>query len=115
MFARPQTSSDCEAALRFFLAHRGDLLRRQLLDFLRELRNRLRLEQVPQAELDTEGVSQPDLTVLDSGQLSAEVAGARQTLRSRHGVPVNWFNYPSGRYDADVVAAVRGEGAGVDW
>jgi len=66
-------------------------------------------------ELDTEGVSQPDLTVLDSGQLSAEVAGARQTLRSRHGVPVNWFNYPSGRYDADVVAAVRGEGAGVDW
>jgi peptidoglycan/xylan/chitin deacetylase (PgdA/CDA1 family) len=61
-------------------------------------------------ELDTEGVSQSDLTGLDTGQLSAEVAGARQTLRSRYSVPVNWFCYPSGRYDARVVAAVHAAG-----
>jgi peptidoglycan/xylan/chitin deacetylase (PgdA/CDA1 family) len=61
-------------------------------------------------ELDTDGVSQTDLTVLDSAQLSSEVAGARQTLHSRYGVPVNWFCYPSGRYDATVVTAVRAAG-----
>jgi peptidoglycan/xylan/chitin deacetylase (PgdA/CDA1 family) len=61
-------------------------------------------------ELDTEGVSQPDLTVLGAGQLSNEVATARQTLRSRYGVPVNWFSYPSGRYNVTVTAAVRAAG-----
>jgi peptidoglycan/xylan/chitin deacetylase (PgdA/CDA1 family) len=61
-------------------------------------------------ELDAAGVTQSDLTVLDSSQLSSEVAGARQTLRSRYGAPVNWFSYPSGRYDATVVAAVRQAG-----
>jgi peptidoglycan/xylan/chitin deacetylase (PgdA/CDA1 family) len=61
-------------------------------------------------ELDAEGVSQSDLTVLGPAQLSSEVVGARQTLRSRYSVPVNWFSYPSGRYDATVVAAVRAAG-----
>jgi peptidoglycan/xylan/chitin deacetylase (PgdA/CDA1 family) len=61
-------------------------------------------------ELDTNGVSQSDLTALDPGQLSTEVARARQTLRSRYRVPVNWFSYPSGRYNANVVAAVRAAG-----
>jgi peptidoglycan/xylan/chitin deacetylase (PgdA/CDA1 family) len=61
-------------------------------------------------ELDTEGASQTDLTSLSSGDLSNQVAGARQTLRARYGVPVNWFAYPSGRYDATVVGAVRAAG-----
>lgn len=61
-------------------------------------------------ELDAEGGSQADLTSLSSGQLSNEVAGAREALRTRYGVPVNWFSYPSGRYDATVVAAVRAAG-----
>ena len=61
-------------------------------------------------ELDSEGVSQPDLTTLDAGQLSTEVAGSRQTLRSRYMVPVNWLCYPAGRYNPAVVAAVRGAG-----
>lgn len=61
-------------------------------------------------ELDAQGISQPDLTVLDPAQLSSEVAGARQTLHSRYSVPVNWFAYPSGRYDPTVVAAVRAAG-----
>ena len=58
-------------------------------------------------ELDTQGTSPADLTALDPGQMSAEVATARQTLRSRYGVSVNWFSYPSGDYDASVIAAVR--------
>jgi peptidoglycan/xylan/chitin deacetylase (PgdA/CDA1 family) len=61
-------------------------------------------------ELDTDGISQPDLTILDSSQLRNEVATARQTLRSRYGVPVNWFCYPSGDYDPTVIAAVSAAG-----
>ncbi len=61
-------------------------------------------------ELGTNGVSQPDLTTLDSTQLSDEITTARQTLRDRYGVPVNWFSYPSGRYDPTVTAAVRAAG-----
>jgi peptidoglycan/xylan/chitin deacetylase (PgdA/CDA1 family) len=61
-------------------------------------------------ELDTEGMSQPDLTTLGSGQLGQEVATARQTLRSRYRIPVNWFSYPSGDYDPTVIAAVRAAG-----
>jgi peptidoglycan/xylan/chitin deacetylase (PgdA/CDA1 family) len=61
-------------------------------------------------ELDTDGVSEPDLTTLAPSQLGTEILTARQTLRGRYGVPVNWFCYPSGRYDATVIAAVRAAG-----
>ena len=61
-------------------------------------------------ELDTQGASPADLTALDPGQMSAEVAAARQTLRSRYGVPVNWFSYPGGDYNATVIAAVSAAG-----
>ncbi len=61
-------------------------------------------------ELDTQGLSHADLTALGPAQLSAEVVAARQTLRSLYGVPVNWFSYPSGDYNASVVAAVSAAG-----
>ena len=61
-------------------------------------------------ELDTQGASPADLTAVDPGQMSAEVATARQTLRGRYGVPVNWFSYPSGDYDATVIAAISAAG-----
>jgi peptidoglycan/xylan/chitin deacetylase (PgdA/CDA1 family) len=61
-------------------------------------------------ELDTEGINQADLTILDSGQLRNQVASARQLLRSRYKVSVNWFCYPSGSYDPKVIAAVRAAG-----
>jgi hypothetical protein len=35
---------------------------------------------------------------------------ARTTLQRRYHVPVNWFCYPSGHYDATVVAAVKAAG-----
>jgi peptidoglycan/xylan/chitin deacetylase (PgdA/CDA1 family) len=58
-------------------------------------------------ELDTQGVSAPDLISLGPTELQAQVASARQTLRQRYGVPVNWFSYPSGHYNADVIAAAK--------
>ncbi len=61
-------------------------------------------------ELNTQGISHADLTTLDAAELHAQVAAARDTLRRLYGVPVNWFCYPSGQYDATVVAAVRAAG-----
>jgi peptidoglycan/xylan/chitin deacetylase (PgdA/CDA1 family) len=61
-------------------------------------------------ELDTQGISHADLITLDGSQLSYQVATARKMLQKRYGVPVNWFCYPSGHYDAAVIAAVKAAG-----
>jgi peptidoglycan/xylan/chitin deacetylase (PgdA/CDA1 family) len=61
-------------------------------------------------ELDTQGFSHADLIALDPQQLRYQVAVARQVLQQRYGVPVNWFCYPSGHYNAAVVAEVRAAG-----
>lgn len=61
-------------------------------------------------ELDTQGMSHADLITLDVAGLGYQVNAARQILRRRYGVPVNWFCYPSGHYDATVIAAVRSAG-----
>jgi peptidoglycan/xylan/chitin deacetylase (PgdA/CDA1 family) len=61
-------------------------------------------------ELDTQGISHADLITLDAAQLKDQVATARHILQKRYGVPVNWFCYPSGHYDATVVAAVKAAG-----
>ena len=61
-------------------------------------------------ELDTQGYSHADLIRLDPAQLHYQVAVARRLIRNRYHVAADWFCYPSGRYDATVVAAVRGAG-----
>ncbi|MBV9819978.1 MAG: polysaccharide deacetylase family protein [Solirubrobacterales bacterium] len=61
-------------------------------------------------ELDTQGISHADLITLDAAELHAQIASSRATLRRRYHVPVNWFCYPSGHYDATVIAAVRAAG-----
>jgi peptidoglycan/xylan/chitin deacetylase (PgdA/CDA1 family) len=61
-------------------------------------------------ELDTQGISHADLITLSPSALHYQVATARQTLRRRYDVPVNWFCYPSGHYDATVISAVRAAG-----
>ncbi|HEX4564943.1 MAG TPA: polysaccharide deacetylase family protein [Solirubrobacteraceae bacterium] len=61
-------------------------------------------------ELDTQGFSHADLVALGPEQLHYQVAVARETLRRRYHVAVNWFCYPSGHYDATVIAAVRSAG-----
>jgi peptidoglycan/xylan/chitin deacetylase (PgdA/CDA1 family) len=61
-------------------------------------------------ELDTQGISHADLITLDAAQLQYQIASARQTLQKRYDVPVNWFCYPSGHYDATVIAAVKAAG-----
>jgi peptidoglycan/xylan/chitin deacetylase (PgdA/CDA1 family) len=61
-------------------------------------------------ELDTQGFSHADLIRLDAEQLHYEVAVARSVIQRRYHVPVNWFCYPSGHYDATVIAAVQAAG-----
>ena len=61
-------------------------------------------------ELDTQGFSHADLITLDASQLHYQVAVSREVIQHRFHVPVNWFCYPSGHYDATVVAAVRAAG-----
>jgi peptidoglycan/xylan/chitin deacetylase (PgdA/CDA1 family) len=58
-------------------------------------------------ELDAHTVSHADLTTLDPTRLRYEVAGSRRYLRNTFDQPVDFFCYPAGRYDAQVVAAVR--------
>jgi peptidoglycan/xylan/chitin deacetylase (PgdA/CDA1 family) len=61
-------------------------------------------------ELDTQGFSHADLVTLDPAALHYQVAVARTEVRRLYRVPVNWFCYPSGHYDAAVIAAVRAAG-----
>lgn len=61
-------------------------------------------------ELSAHTVTHPDLTSVDPARLRREVAGSRAALRRRFGVPVRFFCYPSGRYDATTERAVRAAG-----
>jgi peptidoglycan/xylan/chitin deacetylase (PgdA/CDA1 family) len=61
-------------------------------------------------EIDAHTIHHPDLTTLDAAQLREEVAGSREAIRKRFHVPVNFFCYPAGRYNAAVIAAVQAAG-----
>ncbi len=61
-------------------------------------------------EVDSHTISHPDLTAVDDEQLRHELEGSRTRLRRLIGVPARFFCYPSGRFDARVIAAVRRAG-----
>ena len=61
-------------------------------------------------EIDAHTLTHPDLRTLDAAGLVREIAGSRTLLRRTFGVPVDFFCYPAGRYDARVEAAVHAAG-----
>lgn len=61
-------------------------------------------------ELDTQGYSHADLPALDPARLAREVVLGARLIERRFGVRPLWFCYPSGRYDAEVIAAVKAAG-----
>jgi peptidoglycan/xylan/chitin deacetylase (PgdA/CDA1 family) len=61
-------------------------------------------------EVDAHTIHHFDLTTLSGAALRREVAGSRRLIARRFGVPVDFFCYPSGRFNATVVAAVRAAG-----
>lgn len=61
-------------------------------------------------EIDAHSVTHPDLTTVGAAQLERETAGARRILQRRLHLPVRFFCYPAGRFDATVEAAVKAAG-----
>ena len=61
-------------------------------------------------ELDTQGMSHADLATAAPAELRYQIVTARNLLRRTYHVPVNWFCYPSGQYNATVIAALRAAG-----
>jgi peptidoglycan/xylan/chitin deacetylase (PgdA/CDA1 family) len=61
-------------------------------------------------EVDAHSLTHPDLTTVSAAQLVHEVAGSRAEIRHLFHVPVDFFCYPAGRYDASVIAEVRRAG-----
>jgi peptidoglycan/xylan/chitin deacetylase (PgdA/CDA1 family) len=58
-------------------------------------------------EIDAHTLTHPDLTTLDDARLWKEVDGSRVALRRTFHIPVDFFCYPAGRYNARVIAAVK--------
>jgi peptidoglycan/xylan/chitin deacetylase (PgdA/CDA1 family) len=61
-------------------------------------------------EIDAHTLTHPDLTTVDATRLADEVGGSRTTLKRMFGIPVSFFAYPAGRFDAAAQAAVRAAG-----
>lgn len=61
-------------------------------------------------EIDSHSLTHPDLTTLPASELRYQVAASRRFLRRTLHVPVNSFCYPSSRYDAAVINAVKAAG-----
>src|SRR6266699_5579847 len=61
-------------------------------------------------EVDAHTLTHRDLTTLSRTDLRHEVGGSRTWIQRRFHVPVDFFCYPSGRYNANVLAAVRAAG-----
>jgi peptidoglycan/xylan/chitin deacetylase (PgdA/CDA1 family) len=61
-------------------------------------------------EVAAHSITHPDLTTVGPASLRREVAGSRTLLRRALRVPVDFFCYPAGRYDAPVEAEVRAAG-----
>ena len=61
-------------------------------------------------ELDAHTMTHPDLRRVSAARLRFEVAGSRAVLRRLFGVPVDFFCYPRGLYDAATMMAVRRAG-----
>ena len=61
-------------------------------------------------ELSAHSITHPDLTRLDDAELWHQVHDGRMLLQSWFRAPVEFFCYPSGRYDARVIRAVREAG-----
>lgn len=61
-------------------------------------------------EVDSHTMTHPDLTTLPPDRLRYELVASRRWLRRTFHVPVDYFCYPAGRYNATVVAAVKAAG-----
>jgi peptidoglycan/xylan/chitin deacetylase (PgdA/CDA1 family) len=61
-------------------------------------------------EVDSHTITHADVSQISGADLKREVAGSRAILRKRFGIPVDFFCYPAGRYDAEAIQAVKDAG-----
>jgi peptidoglycan/xylan/chitin deacetylase (PgdA/CDA1 family) len=61
-------------------------------------------------EIDSHTVHHLDVSQISGSQLQEEVADSRRMIQQRFHQPVNFFCYPSGRYDDQAIQAVRKAG-----
>jgi len=61
-------------------------------------------------EIDSHSVNHPDLTAVSASALEYQVVASRSFLRDAFQIPVNSFCYPSSKYNAAVIAAVKAAG-----
>lgn len=61
-------------------------------------------------EIDSHSVTHPDLTAEAPSELRYQVVASRRFLQHTLHIPVNSFCYPSNRYNAAVIAAVKAAG-----
>ena len=61
-------------------------------------------------EVDSHSLTHPDLTTASPAELWAQVHDSRVYLQKTFHIPVNSFCYPSSRYNAAVIAAVKRAG-----
>jgi peptidoglycan/xylan/chitin deacetylase (PgdA/CDA1 family) len=61
-------------------------------------------------EINAHTINHVDVTTIGAAALEHEVAGSRQIIRRQLGVPVDFFCYPSGRFDAAAIAELKRAG-----
>jgi peptidoglycan/xylan/chitin deacetylase (PgdA/CDA1 family) len=61
-------------------------------------------------EINAHTINHVDVTKVDAVTLKHEVAGSRQIIRRQLHVPVDFFCYPSGRFDPAAIAALQRAG-----
>jgi peptidoglycan/xylan/chitin deacetylase (PgdA/CDA1 family) len=61
-------------------------------------------------ELGSHTLTHPDLRSVSASQLEDEVAGSKEQISKKFGVPIEFFCYPAGQFDDTVVAAVKDAG-----
>jgi peptidoglycan/xylan/chitin deacetylase (PgdA/CDA1 family) len=61
-------------------------------------------------EIDSHTFTHPDLRLVSNRRLRYEVAASRRWIRDVFNMPADFFCYPSGQFDARVIAAVRAAG-----
>lgn len=61
-------------------------------------------------EIGSHTITHPDLTTLSASQLEEEVAGSKEQISKKFGVPIEFFCYPAGKYNESVIAAAKDAG-----
>jgi peptidoglycan/xylan/chitin deacetylase (PgdA/CDA1 family) len=61
-------------------------------------------------EIDSHTMTHEDLPGLSTSELRYQLRQSRTELRKRYNVPIDFFCYPSGRFDAAAVKAVKAAG-----